>query len=741
LKKLFTILLFIFIYKLSVSQPIAKKGILDLINWNFDNNEQVLLNGEWEFYWNEFYYSEDFAKNDSSIVKHYINFPNYWNDYVYDNEKLSGDGFATYRLLIKIKKQDENLALKMLTVSTAYNLYVNGKKLISEGSPGKSKEEMIPAYRPVLAGFNTDSTVLEIIMHISNFHHRAGGPWQVIKFGKESTVISKNNIALAIEIFLIGSILIMALYHFGLYSIRRKEKSPLFFGLFCLVMAIRVSVTGEYGANLVYHWKWETLVFFEYLTFYTSIITFAAFINSLFPEEFKIKAIKIFAVVYAVFTSFLFFTPVKIYSHTIPYFYPFVFLIAIYGTYALILAIKRKRGGAIAFIIGFIILVSTTLNDILHQNDIIHTTNLSSAGIFGFIFVQAFLLSSRFSRAFFHTELLKLELDEININLEGTVKERTSEIQMQKEELQAQSEYLRMANEEVTKQKNDLEYSHNRITESINYAKRIQNVIIPTTEALIDNNIDHFILLKPRDIVSGDFYWTKEIIDKQGNNVVIIATADCTGHGVPGAFMSVLGITFLNEIILQQKITTPNLILNELRLRIKYALQQKGNSSETKDGMDIALCNIDKKNKKLEYSGANNPLYRIQKIDEQAYIQLANDKPGNYYKDENYFYELIVFQHNKMPIGVHYIEKDFFNVNIDLVKDDTFYIFSDGYIDQFGGELGRKFLIKNFKHLLLKISNNDLEIQKEILEETFYSWTGGNYEQIDDILVIGFKPL
>ncbi len=703
MKKGLIILLLLTFFRISSNaQPIAKLGVIDLTDWNFNTNELVNLDGQWEFYWLKFYSSEDFRKNDSIRNVQYINFPNYWNGYQYDNKNLSGNGYATYRLLVKLKRQKSNLALKLLTVSTAYTLYINGKEIVKEGKIGTSRESTIPAYRPVIADFYTDTTQLEIIMHIANFHHRAGGPWQVLRLGKDSSVIIKTNISLAIELFLIGSILIMSLYHFGLYSIRRNEKSPLYFGLFCMAMTLRVAVTGEYAANLIHDWEWETLVFFEYLTFYSCVIAFAMFLQSIFPKEFSKIVIKVLSGVYLIFSAFVVFTEVTFYSQTIPYFYPFVFLASFYSLYILIVALYRKREGAFSFLIGISILIFTTLNDILHQNDVIHTMNLSSVGIFCFIFIQAFLLSSRFSRAFFNTERLKDEIDMMNQNLEETVNNRTIEIQQQKEELQAQSEFLEFVNIEVTQQRNDAESSNKRITESIVYAKRIQNVLIPSVDTLHKNNIEHFILFEPRDIVSGDFYWIKEIKNENKEVSIIIAAVDCTGHGVPGAFMSILGMTFMNEIVLQLKITTPSLILNELRSKIKTALHQRKNSIETKDGMDIALCNINKSTNTLEFAGANNPLYRIKKMDEAVSDEIMNSKHYQYFNDESGLYQLTVFKPNKMPIGFYYLENDFTNITIPIGNNENFYIFSDGYVDQFGGELGRKFLIKNLKNFYSK---------------------------------------
>lgn len=262
----------------------------------------------------------------------------------------------------------------------------------------------------------------------------------------------------------------------------------------------------------------------------------------------------------------------------------------------------------------------------------------------------------------------------------------------------------------MRKQRDLVQDQKKKIEDSILYAKRIQSAVLPPNRFIQHLLSEHFILYKPRDIVSGDFYWTKQVDDK-----IFIAAADCTGHGVPGALMSMLGITFLNEIINKNPSVHANEILNELRTHVISSLRQTGSSGESRDGMDVALCIIDHKNKTLEYSGANNPIYMIRNG------------------------ELTHIKADKMPIGIHRRAKDSFeNHVIKLIQNDLFYIFSDGYIDQFGGENGRKFLSANFKDLLLKNSDKTLNEQKVILKDTFNKWKGER-KQLDDILVIGFK--
>ena len=225
---------------------------------------------------------------------------------------------------------------------------------------------------------------------------------------------------------------------------------------------------------------------------------------------------------------------------------------------------------------------------------------------------------------------------------------------------------------------------------------------------------DHFILYKPRDIVSGDFYWIKQV-----KQFVVIAAADCTGHGIPGAFMSILGIGYLNEVVQRREVTQANQVLNELRKQIKNALRQHGARDESKDGIDMALCVVDLKNNTMQYSGANNPLYLIRSAGKET--------------------ELLDFKSDRMPLGYYYgKDVSFTNHDIKLEPGDTFYLFSDGFRDQKGGKEYKKFLSKRFRNLLLEIQDKPMVDQKDLLNQTLCDWMGAN-SQTDDILVIGVR--
>jgi len=285
-------------------------------------------------------------------------------------------------------------------------------------------------------------------------------------------------------------------------------------------------------------------------------------------------------------------------------------------------------------------------------------------------------------------EQQNVELVELNKNLEYKVKERTLELYKQKE---------------IIEEKNY------QLEASISTAYRIQRALFPSREYINQFIQNYFILYKPKDIVSGDFYWFKQI-----RNYIVVAAVDCTGHGVPGAFMSALGISFLNNIMAKSTIESPAVTLNHLRENIKSSLNQDNINELHREGMDIALCIINLENCTLQYSGAFNPLFVIRNG------------------------ELLEYKGDRQPIGLHPKESEFTNHSINLKNDDLIYLFSDGYSDQLGGEEEQKYKTKNFKKLLLEIHTMSLNDQHDVLEAANLKWRG-LHPQTDDILVIGIK--
>lgn len=302
--------------------------------------------------------------------------------------------------------------------------------------------------------------------------------------------------------------------------------------------------------------------------------------------------------------------------------------------------------------------------------------------------------------------------------------DKNEELKLQQEYILEKNEELKQQQEEILAQRDALEQerdiseaSRMAIMDSITYAQRIQNAILPPVEIINKMVAEHFILYKPQNIVSGDFYWMSKRNDK-----LIVTAADCTGHGVPGAFLSMLGISFLNEIVGKQQVEIASEILGQLREKLIESLHQTGKLNEAKDGMDMSLCVIDIPKMEIQFAGAFNPLLLCR-----------------FNKEVEEGRELIEFKADRMPVGISDRDKkNFTNHSVRFKKGDVFYMFSDGYADQFGGTANKKFKMKAFKDLLLANFDKPLSLQALILDETLMNWQGDN-EQIDDILVMGIK--
>ncbi len=310
------------------------------------------------------------------------------------------------------------------------------------------------------------------------------------------------------------------------------------------------------------------------------------------------------------------------------------------------------------------------------------------------------------------------ELESYYNELEQKVRDRTAEIEHQKEEIEAQRDAIENQRDMLMITNSNLEIAYHQIseqkkhiTDSIMYAKRIQTAILPPDDYFRKLLPESFILYKPKDIVSGDFYWLNDIDD-----IIMIAAVDCTGHGVPGAFMSIVGFNNLNYAVNVKNKRVSNDILTELNKAVTDSLQQHRTQSELKDGMDIALCCVDLKKMKLNYAGANNPLLMIRNG------------------------ERTLYEPTKAPIGAFLGDKErpFLASEIEIQKGDSFYIFSDGYADQFGGPDNKKLLKRNLYNILTDISSLPPDEQKQKLDENYENWKG-EHEQIDDVLVIGFR--
>ncbi len=714
----------------------VNKGILDLRGKDLDKIKEIEFNGDWEFYWNQLLGPSDFKKYHSDTIK-YIHVPSVWTSYKIDNKKLPAFGCATYRMQILVDSTIRTLAFKLGGMGTACRLYVDGKMIYKAGEVSKTKNGAIPGYEPGVLEFRHKTDTVEVIFQVSNFNYSKGGIWNNFnKLGKPKYMYKSWDRTTHFSLLLIGCFLIFAFYHLGLYFLNRNFRYTLYFSLFCIDIIFRaLVVNGIYLIYLFPNFSWNTLIKIEYFTLIGGTITFSLFIYKFFIEEYSTNFLKLIIATSTILGTVILFSEPAFFTRYLIIYQLNIILASVYIVITVVRAVLNKKNSALILLIGFIFLLTCIVNDILYTNKLIDTMYLTSIGLLIFIFSQGYMLASHFSSLYLKADQLAQRLETTNINLEKLVDKRTSKILEQNKLLQTQSreilqknEELEQVNDEIMAQRDNLKLQNQtvvsqkkQITSSIEYASRIQGAVLDSANLIEEISPENFILFHPKDIVSGDFYWFKNI-KIGGRDLKIVAVVDCTGHGVPGAFMSILGALFLNNITGEklEKIDA-SVILNKLRLEVKQLFQQDSSGNSVKDGMDLTLGIIDTQEMKMYFAGAHNSIYIIRNKNGQPASTIEE------YKGDN------------MPIGIYVKEKESFtNHEIPIHKGDLIYFFTDGFYDQFGGTHGEKLKKVNFKRLLLENAHLPLARQKLILERKFLSWMG-NFEQIDDITVVGIK--
>ncbi len=407
-----------------INPPQAVAGVLDLTAWNFEEDGPVNLSGQYEFYWNELHPPHKFDDGSPRPKQAFIQVPGLWNGLETGGEIISGTGYATYRLTVLLKGKHRSLALKVLDMSTTCSLFVNRQRMYSAGEVGQNPLSSKPQFNPGVIDFQTDENKLELIIQVSNFHHRKGGIWEPIFLGTEKQIRNSRETKVTIELFLFGSIFIMGLYHFGLFILRRKERSTLFFGIFCLLIALRILTTGErYFLKLFPDFSWEIFVKLEYLSYYLAVIAFVHFFYALFFHRFFKTICLAATILSSVFSALVIVLPLKYFSQTLTPYHLFTLSLFIYGIYILLIYSWKKEYDAIIFLSGFLVLLLTATNDMMRHENLLQTGNLVPLGLLIFIFSQAFLLSLRFSKAFETVDIQRRKLSDTNHFIRKQIKQ------------------------------------------------------------------------------------------------------------------------------------------------------------------------------------------------------------------------------------------------------------------------------------------------------------------------------
>lgn len=725
IKKVITAFFFIIIISLNLlsqnQTPIAEKGVIDLRNWDFVQNGNVELKGEWEFYWNKLYVPEDF-ENQVHTPDAYMNVPSSWTGTLVNNKPLPDTGYATYRLVIFITPNtSENYMIKLGEVLTAYKAWWNNKTIAEVGTVSINSNNSKPSLQPIVTKVNFDKEKIELIVQVSNYSHRENSFFQIPVIGSEQGVIKQFTLSMFFDIIIFGAVIIMGLYHLGLFFYRRKNKAALAFALLSLDVGLRILFSSNYSFNFIFpEISWEIVYRINYITFYVLVASFIFFFQSTFEEKkYKLFFISSYSV------SFLFlltlFFPTLVYSKLLIFYQILVLLMIFFSLFLLVKYIIAKKTGAVTLSVTTFLFFAAGINDILYFNDIINTTTLTHLGLFVLVLGQSLTLARIFTKAFIKNEELTAELDFHNQHLQELVEERTKEIELQKqdilqknEELMVQKEELQVQKDEIIRQKELLENKNTFITDSIRYASTIQKAVLPENED-IKKYFNSFFVFLPRDIVSGDFYWFTDTSDKY----LFIGVGDCTGHGVPGAFLSLIGMYILNTVVIEKQIDDPKLILSKLD-ELFISFLHKG-LVENRDGMEIGIFRFEKENlSKLVYSAAKTNMFIYDKSNK----------------------EISRYRGSRRSIGLKYSKNSssvkFENINFNIKSSNIIYCATDGFVDQNNYDR-KRFGTAAFTKMLNQISELPMQQQKLSIIRRFEEYRQ-NEDQRDDITVIGLTP-
>ena len=413
-------------------------GFLDLSTHNWLKDGVADLTGEWEFYWQKFY-APSFFKDSVSYKRNYAYVPSFWNSAVTSAKRFKPVfGYATYRVVIKCPPSPQQLALKFLTVESAYTLFVNGKPVITVGQPATTASQTIGDLKPVIVNVTPEHDTLDIVIQVSNFNNRVGGLWDFIRLGTYEQLHARFVSNISLEFFVAGAFFLAAVYYLILYIPFKRRYTLLFFSLLCLIIFIRSLVTGEMPVLYITDWNWQTARRLEYISLFLSVPFMSLFSYHLFPEEFNKKILYTVLSVSGLFLLLALFGSYYQFTYVVWYYELVILVMTFYGLYVYIKAAINKRRGSFLFLSGFVIFLVTIINDLLYANLVINTIPLFYIGLAIFVITLSIVLSGQF-----HETFLELQVANAKLSVKNT------ELGEMNEEIQEKNEALKKMNIEL----------------------------------------------------------------------------------------------------------------------------------------------------------------------------------------------------------------------------------------------------------------------------------------------------
>lgn len=720
------------IFLLSVSSLFAQQNFVFHIDsipiWHSQQYTQfgIALDKFWKYHKGDdsLWAAPDFDDSGWDTLNPVLNFDSL-KETVFEN-------IGWFRLHIEIDTQFVNqTAGLMLTQSGASEIFLDGKLIHSFGkirSDNSEEERFDPQNAPVDIHFEKQrrhllavrySNSSALAEHRKNLNSNAGFAMKIGELRSAVEYMVVNSLIItAVFVFYFTFFIALSFLHLMFFFFYRKNKSNLYYSIFA----------AGFGSTFLWlviqqNFNYPDFVItVNHLHSFIPDIYMPALIAMLYVVFYK-RLLKIFwlwVLLYAVdFVSTMLHYDWKYYSIALN------ILFIIESFRVLISSMIRKREGA--WIIGTGVITTVAFFTVFSVLAIFGYVNFHSPGgwtgfLLGLLVIYCTLsiplsmtiyLARDFARTSKNLSKKLVEVENLSARTIAQEKEKQEILSKQKENLEIQ---VTERTKEVVLQKKVIEEKNKDITDSINYAKRIQDAILPSEEQIKKMLPDSFVLFKPKDIVSGDFYFFAAPPPPEGGSMIVVAAVDCTGHGVPGAFMSMVGHNHLKRIVNENKITDTSKILDELHKQVLYSLNRDISKRDSKDGMDVSIVSIDKQKREIQFSGAVRPLYYFVN--------------GKFFEVKGERYSIA---------GVKEIgSAPYASTTIAVTEPTSFYLFSDGFADQFGGKDGKKLMSKNFRELLTSIQSKSLPEQKTFLDNFIEEWKDGR-EQMDDIMVIGIR--
>lgn len=546
-----------FIWQPSVQ---LERGVLDLRDWRFERDGVVEIIGDAEFYWRQLL-TPRALENRDVVPDGYLHIPSTWNGITLDGTTLSGDGYGTYRFTVLLDRSIDDLALNIPEVDSAYVLYINGRRVASNGTIGTSPSETDPEWLPQLVTLDGDAEQLEILLQVSNFEHRKGGAGQLIRLGTEAQIVGNYRANLALRLFILGGALIMGFYHLAFFLLRRDDKSSIIFSAVCFLISLRIvaSPSGNMFMHQVFpELNWQLLVKLNYLSFYLLPPVFAMFLEVLFPKEMPSWLVRLLQGLVVLYSGIVIFSHTRVFTQTLLSYQLITLLVGGCSIYVLMRAVQHRRDGALTFFLSSLMLFGTVTNDILYSNQLVYTGYALPFGVFAFICAQAFVLLRRFARAF-------SEVESLTKTLEQRVSKRTEQLVASNRRLLESNTVLQ---DEIAERKrigealNDARLAAERANNAkSNFIARMSHELRTPLTAVLG----YAQLLKLDDNLTKEQYEGLDIIEQSGDHLLTLINDVLDMAAIEAGKLSVNNQDVELEVFLQR-------ISNIIRIRA----EQKG---------------------------------------------------------------------------------------------------------------------------------------------------------------------